>query len=85
MKIKGTVNKYPQQIEVGAEVVTKLGQVLYVNPTKFEVEGARFAKVVKIEAVRVRERQTPARKITFEEGFEAVVLTRHKIIVKEEA
>lgn len=85
MKIKGTVNKYPQQIEVGAEVVVKLGQVLYVNPTKFEVEGARFAKVAKIEAVRVRERQVPARKLTFEDGMEATILTRHKIIVKEEA
>lgn len=83
MKIKGTVNKYPQQIEVGAEVVTKLGQVLYVNPPKFQVEGARFAKVAKIEAVRKYE--VPARKITFEEGFEVVVLTRHKIIVKEQA
>lgn len=85
MKIKGTANKYPQQIEVGAEVVVKLGQVLYVNPTKFEAQGARFTKVVKIEAVRKGERQVPARKLTFEDGLEAVVLTRHKIIVKEQA
>lgn len=82
MKIQGTVNKYPQQLQVGAEILVKLGRFIRANPKKEEIEGANFAKVIKIEETRVRER-FPARKLTLDDGVEVTVLTIWKVIVKE--